>query len=289
MEALGAGDTLVVHGGTYRERIELLAPAAGAAGQPISVVAAPGERVVVKGLLRFKNLRHWVIDAINVTWDDRRNNKDEHMVKFVDGENWQYRNSEVWRAESYAAVLVAGTPTNFLLQCLHVHDTKPTNDVNQDHLVYLNSGTGGGVVERSLLTGSPNGRAIKVGGASPEDAEVANVIIRYNTMRDNSGPSNVQLAWRTSNVLIERNIMASPDEGRANITTFELSGSDNVVRNNVGWHSAGLLEAADGIQDGGGNVWLDPWLDAHDDGAVLEQEFRAEYGQSGCPTSAADS
>jgi hypothetical protein len=260
LEELEAGDTLVVAGGTYRERIDLREPARGTPAEPITVIAAEGERPIVKGLFWLRDLEHWVIDGINVTWDPDVNSADEHMVKFTGGANWVYRNSEVWDARSYAGILVAGDPVDFRLEHLYVHDTAPSNGKNEDHLIYLNSGTGGGVVERNLLVGSPNGRGVKVGPASPDGDPIANVQIRYNTMVDNLGPSNVQLGWGVSSVLVEGNIMVGAEPGRGNVTAFELVGSDNVVRNNIGWRSETVVEDDPGLTDGGGNTLLDPEL-----------------------------
>lgn len=264
LRAVAAGETLLVQGGEYRERIRLtgLSLDAGTAERPITVRAAPGERVVVRGILRLHDLQHWVIDGINVTWDAERNASNEHMVVLNGGASWTYRNSEVWGARSYAAILVAGSPRNWRLAGLHVHDTHPTNNLNQDHLIYCNCGSGGGVIERSLLVGSPNGRAVKVGTVADGDADIANVVIRHNTMVDNRGPSNIQLAYRTSNIVIERNIMVDPAPGRANVTTFELSArGDSAVRTNLGWGSARVLDPTSGLVDGGGNLRVDPQLD----------------------------
>lgn len=261
LRAVGPGQTLLVHGGEYRERINLGSGLAeGRSDAPVVVRAAAGERPVVRGLFRLRQLRHWTIDGINVTWDDERNASNEHMVVFTDGSNWVYRNSEIWGARSYAGVLVAGDPVSWALRGLYIHDTHPSNATNQDHLIYCNCGSGGGVIERNLLVGSRNGRAIKVGTVHDHNSSIANVAIRYNTMVDNTGPSNVQLSYRVSDVVVERNIMVDAKAGRPNVTTYELSGSGNLVRNNVGWGSTGVVQPDPGITDGGGNNHLDPQL-----------------------------
>ena len=94
---------------------------------------------------------------------------------------------------------------------------------------------------------------------------MANITIRNNTMINNLGPSNVQLVWGVSNVRIERNLMVGVHEGRANVTTYELSGTGNTVADNVGWGSAGVLEPDAGMRDGGGNLWIDPLITGPDD------------------------
>lgn len=258
LRSLKAGQTLIVHGGTYTEQINVRDLGVGTADEPIVVRAADGERPVVVGLLWMSGLEHWTIEGINVTWDEERNSSNQHMVKLDGGRNWRFSDAEIWGAQSFAAVLVSGLPENFELSGLHVHDTAPANDRNQDHLIYLNSGTHGGLIERNLLVGSQNGRAIKIGPESRYGDWVGNLVIQYNTMVDNRGPSNVQFAWRTTGVTLQNNLMVGALENRGNVTTFELSGGSNVVRNNAGWDSIGVLEAHYNLEDGGGNVHADP-------------------------------
>ncbi|NIZ92030.1 hypothetical protein [Kineococcus rubinsiae] len=256
---LEPGDQLCVWGGDYLEDVDVPLNG-GTAEAGIVVRAAPGERPVLHGLLRLHKPDFWTVRGLNVTWRRGLRPRD-HLVKVVGGAHWQFVEAEVWNARSFAAVLVAGAPVRFRLANLHVHDTHRANGTNQDHLVYLNCGTGGGVVEDCLLVGSLNGRAVKVGPEEPGGAAVANIVLRYNTMVDNTGPSNVQLAWDTSNVVVERNIMVHAARDRANVTSFSLTGRANVVRDNIGWRSAGVLEEATaGLADGGGNFSFDPRL-----------------------------
>lgn len=258
LQSLEAGQTLIVHGGTYTEQIKLNDLGVGTADEPIVVRAADGEVPLVVGLLWLSGLEHWMIEGINVTWDDERNSSNQHMVKLDDGQNWRFSDAEIWGARSFAAILVSGLPENFELSGLYVHDTLPANARNQDHLIYLNSGTHGGLIERNLLVGSENGRAIKIGPEAPDGDWVGNLLIRFNTMVDNRGPSNVQFAWRTTGVTLENNLMVGALADRANVTTFELTGGSNLVRNNAGWDSIGVLEPHINLADGGGNVHADP-------------------------------
>lgn len=263
LDQLVAGDTLVLDGGTYEETVDLVV-SPGTRDAPVRVVAAPGERPILRGLLWLEDPSWWRIEGLDVTWDDD-NDDDDHMVKITGGTDWVMSEAEIWGARSFAAVLVAGDPERFVLRQLYVHDTVKSNGPNEDHLIYLNPGTGGGVVEGCLLARSPNGRAIKVGPADEDGDPVGQLVLRYNTMVDNLGPSNVQLAWDTRSVEIYRNIMVGAADGRHNVTTFDLRGEDNVVRDNIGARSAGVLEPdVDGLVDGGGNQELDPLLDEGD-------------------------
>lgn len=265
LDAVKAGQTLIVKGGEYRERIKLgVAGKNSSSSRPIHVQAAPGERVVVKGLLNLYNIDHWRIRGINVTWDAERNSSSEHMVLLKNGRDWVFEQAEVWGARGYSGLLIVGTPVNFTVRHVHVHDTQPSNGTHQDHLIYCNCGSGGGVIERNLLVGSPNGRGIKVGTPNDSYPSIANVKIRYNTIVDNTGPSNIQLSYKTSNITIENNILVSPKDGLPNVTGRYLSGGgNNIVRNNIGWDSAGVVENSDKLTDGGGNRQLDPRLDGN--------------------------
>jgi len=261
LKALKAGDTLCVRGGTYKERVQLGAVTAGTANAPVRVLSVAGEIPVVQGLLWIKGASYWHFHGINATWD-AGNAHNEHMVKFTDGTNWEYADAEVWGAESFAGILVAGTPSAWALRRLYVHDTAPIavtgHSVNQDHLIYVNAGTGGGVIERSLLVGSPNGRAVKIGPAACGDGPIANVVLRYNTMVDNLGPSNIQFSCESHDNLAEWNILVRPLSGRGNITSFQLTGANNAAKNNLGWDSDGVIEMGSGVVDGGGNIMRDP-------------------------------
>lgn len=262
LRALQPGDTLVVRGGTYRERIMSPSLRPGTPTARIQVVAAPGERPVVEGLLWLKGASYWDVRGVNVTWSTN-NSASEHMVKLTGGTGWTFTDSEIWGARSFAAVLVAGDAADWTFARNHVHDTHPSNGTNQDHLVYANSGSGGGVIERNLLVGSPNGRAVKVGPPSKDTGIVENLTIRHNTMVDNHGPSNVQLAWGSSNVQVYRNIMVSPGPNRSAVTAYQLTGTGSVVQDNLGWATSRLLDTGvAGLADGGGNVLADPGLDA---------------------------
>ena len=257
MEALRPGDTLVVGNGTYREKLDGLKITPGTSGGPITVKAAPGARPVLAGLLWMHDASYWHISGLNVTWDS--GSSGDHMMKFTGGTGWSYTDAEIWGARAYAAILLAGDTRAFRLARLYVHDTVKTNGRNQDHLIYANTDAGGGVIEYCVLADSPNGRAVKVGTPSGSSDVRGNLTIRYSTMYNNAGPSNVQLSYKSSNVKIYRNIMVKPGSGMQNVTALDLSGSGNVVYDNAVYASAGAVEPGfSGLKNGGGNITADP-------------------------------
>ena len=247
MGRIGSGQTLCVHGGTYTENI-----ATGIASGA-KVVAYPGERPVVVGLMWLSGLSNVTIDGINVTWNSA-NGSSNHMVKFSGGSGWTFKNSEVWGAHSYAGILVSSGASNFKMQNLYVHDTYKSNDTNQDHLIYVN-GANGGIIERSLFANSPNGRGIKLGPPSGGTGGPGNIIIRYNTFYNNTGPSNVQLSYGSHDNQVYRNIFQL--SSAENVTAYNLNGTGNTVHDNVGWQSSAVASSS---IDKGGNLHVDPQL-----------------------------
>lgn len=263
--AVRAGETLMIKGGEYREHINPgYSMPKGTAGARITMTNAPGERVVIRGRLILTDMDYWTFSGINVTWDSERNGSSvQHMIIMNGGVNWEWRDSEFWGAKAFSAMLITRNPRGFNVRNNYLHDTYTTNGKNQDHLIYCACGTGGGVIERNLMVGSPNGRAVKLGGSDSSGGAVANVAIRYNTMVDNFGPSSIQLSYNTSNITMERNIMVGSLDYAPNISTYQLSGSGSRASNNIGFASPGVVEGHSGISDGGGNLHRDPKLDSN--------------------------
>ena len=261
LSALSPGDTLVVHGGDYVERVRNPSIRPGTPTAPIRVVAAPGENPVLHGLLWLKGASWWTLEGLEVTWSEA-NTSTEHMVKMSDGVGWRITASTFRGARSYAGLLIAGEPSGYRVDHNVIRDTHPSNGTNQDHLVYVNAGAGGGVIEHNVLANSPNGRGIKIGTSSPSALPMGNVVIRNNTFFDNRGPSNIQLSYGASGNLIERNVLVRPGAGRAAVTAYDLIGAGNVVRDNVVADAVAAVEHHPGIHDGGnivaGSVLVDP-------------------------------
>lgn len=259
MRALQPGETLVVRGGTYRERIEISFTTIprGRPDAPITVQAYPGERPVIEGRLRLSGADHWTIRGINVTWSEN-NASNEHMVHFRGGSNWRFTDAEVWGAKSFSAILVNDGARDFQLDHLYVHHTHPTNGLNQDHLLYIAEGNTGGLIERNVLAHSPNGRGVKVGPGSLSQPGSDWLTIRYNTFYANTGPSNLRFSGSSSNNEAYGNLLVRSGANSAAITSYELTGTGNVAHDNAAWDATGVVEPEEGLRDGGGNVMVDP-------------------------------
>lgn len=288
--SLKAGDTLYVRDGRYRERIRNPAIRSGSSSAPITVAAYSGERPVIEGLLWLKGASHWSFKGINVTWSDQ-NVRSEHMVKFTNGVGWSFTDAEVWGARSYANFLVVGTasgqPSNWMVARNCIHDTYPSNDTNQDHNIYVNSGltAGPGLIRRNLIFNATNGENIKIGSPGVTTSGSANVTVRYNTMHN--AAQNMLLGNMTHDIEIYRNILSQAKSGYPNIRGYQLTGLDNWAHDNFGWAAKSHIRNDPGyvgVSDGGGNQFpVDPQFGSTADCDRFHtlNPSAAEYGRYG--------
>lgn len=265
-----AGDVLYVRGGTYVEDVSRVALAKGTPSERITVTAYPGERPIIKGLLWLNEPNYWTIDGIDVTWDDA-NPPSAHMVRMVDGVGWVLKNSEIWGARSYAGLLVAGTlpgqPSAWRVSGNCVHDTYPSNGTNQDHNIYVNTGTGdSGVLRRNIVFNASNGSNIKLGPPSTWAGGPSDVIVRYNTMFN--AVTNLGVHWTAYNNVFRHNLLGRTESGYGNFYSYQLSGPFNVAHDNAGFDAGAgrLITGDDGfgrVSDDSGNQYpLDPDFDS---------------------------
>jgi hypothetical protein len=120
---------------------------------------------------------------------------------------------------------------------------------------------------------------VKIGPSSCGAAEIASVVVQYNTMVDNLGPSNIQFSCESHDNRAERNILVRSLMGRANITGFSLTGANNVAVDNLGWDSSEVVDTGAGVVDGGGNIMRDPlFLDAMARDFHVTDEIAKMYG-----------
>jgi hypothetical protein len=253
---LRAGDRLYVRGGAYRERIKL-SVAPGRPRARVLVRNFPAERPVVRGQLWLGNPSYWTIRGINVTW--AAGNPNEPMARVYGGTGWKLTRAEIWGAHSTSGLHVDDGPRSNLgrwavtKNC--IHDTFPTNGLNQDHNIYVDDMSSSpaprGLIARNLLFNAPNGRGIKL-GPGDESGGAKNVVVRNNIVYNSA--QNIGVSRDSSGVSIRRNILVRARE--ANVFGFELEGSGNEVRENVGSAAPSFLVNTGGsrpLVDGGGN------------------------------------
>jgi lipopolysaccharide exporter len=256
LKRLRHSERLYVRGGTYSERVDVTV-APGRRSARVLVSNFPGERPILRGRLWIGNPSYWTIHGLNVTWAN--GDPDQALVRIYGGTGWTLTRSEIWGAHSTAGLEIDDGPLNNLGRwavtgnC--IHDTFPTNGVNQDHNVYvadmMASPHPEGLISHNVLYNAVNGRGIKLGPGGDAGGAV-NVSVRFNTIYNSS--QNVSLSRDTSRISIERNILVRGRE--SNITGFMLRGADNVARDNIADAAPRFLER-DGVSgsllDGGGN------------------------------------
>jgi lipopolysaccharide exporter len=257
LRRLRHGQRLYVRGGTYDERVKLVA-APGRPGAPIRVRNYPGERPVLQGQLWLGDPSYWTIRGLNVRWGT--GNPDEPLVRIYGGTGWRLTDSEIWGSRSTSGLQVDDGPRNnlgrWLVKDNCIHDTFPTDGLNQDHNLYVGDMSASpdprGVIAHNILFNAENGRGIKLGPGGRAGGAVG-VVVRFNTIYNSS--QNVSLSRDTTRVTLDRNILVKARE--SNITAYKLDGSANVIRENVA-DAAPVFLLKDGtpgsVIDGGGNL-----------------------------------
>ncbi len=258
---LHAGDTLVVHGGRYVENATSMVLHPGTSAAKIRVVAATGDEPVIEGLFWLREPTYWRINNIDVTWH-QGNPSTAHMVRIANGSYWTYKNSEIWGAESFAGMnvysTVPGQPSSFKIVRNCIHDTKPSNAINQDHLMYVNPSTegSGGVIRNNVLFDAANGSGVKLAGPDTSSGP-GHVEVERNTIYDTA--RSVLVGGRANHSNIHNNILAHAINGQP-IRGYQLTGDDNVAHDNLWVDSDPLIYSDPGfkeVQDGGGNKKVD--------------------------------
>ena len=248
LSRLDDGDILLVHGGRYEERIDVEANP-GRPDARVFVGVYPGEQPLIVGSLWLAGASYWTISGIDVTWGPNNNRSSEQsMVRMWGGTGWIFEYSELSNAHSVAALMIDGRPGHdigsFVVRRNCIHDTQPSNGVNQDHNIYVDdfsrSPAPHGIIERNILFDVPNGNNIKLGGG--DGGGPRNVEVRYNSMY--GGNRNVSLSIAASQINVYRNILGRARE--ANIGVYELTGTRNVASDNVGFGAPVVVASAPG-------------------------------------------
>ncbi len=269
LASLFPGDTLYIRAGHYTEDITGIQIRPATSSARTVVTNFPGERPVIEGLLWLHDPSWWILDGINVTWNDA-NPPDRHMVRLINGIGWTVRNSEFWGARSYAALLVVGTvpgqPAGWTVTGNCIHDTYATNQTNQDQLIYVNTGlaAGAGLIENNLLFNAVNGMGIKLGGPAPTSGGASSVTMRRNTIHNTS--QNIMVAWGSHDNMVERNILSTAEGKYSSVRGYQVTGVHNTMRDNVGYAARSILLndiGYLGVMDAGGNRFpVDPQFDS---------------------------
>ena len=224
------GQTICLRGGTYAQHITV-DPPNGTASARITLTSYPGERAVIAGLVRFSGLDYWTISGIGFTWNGGA--YDEHMVKINGGTGWLLQGVEMWGAQSFANLLVAGSPQSWTISGSAFHDTLGGEaDGNRSHNLYVNAPNGSnGLIQGNVFNNAPKGYNVKLSGSSLGTDGTDNVVFRGNTLT-NANRANLLLGNAANNNVVEGNVFGGARDGWA-IRLWDLRGSGNIIRNNV--------------------------------------------------------
>jgi hypothetical protein len=238
LKKLRPGTTLYLRGGTYSGNMDLDLPD-GTATARITVGSYPGERAVLKGLIRFRDADFWTFRGLHVTWGG--GGASDHMLKLIGGTGWIYEGSEIWGARSFANLLITGNPRNWVVRRNVIHDVHGgESNIYRSHNIYAHTGTAAtnGLIERNILYNAPKGANLKIGFGSGTDLRngSVNIVARYNTLYSAVQPL-VLTGPTLKNISVYRNLIVRgtrPDR-KYLVRLFEIrSGSNIVVKDNLG-------------------------------------------------------
>jgi hypothetical protein len=263
------GDVVVVRGGTYREAIGWGAKS-GTATQRIVLQSYPGERVDVRGTLMLKRVSHWAVRGFHFL-HNAEVQTGQAVVNLEGGTGWVFANNEVAGSPGVANVLVtpgaregtaearrAAGPRDYTISYNCVRNNRGSHTHGMDHNIYVMAGiySGGGLIERNLLAGAPNGSHIKAAAAgwSTSQDSPRDLTIRRNTML--AGASGVIVGLNASNIRVQSNLIANPSGSQrwdAAVKLWELKRQDlvSVTKNMFGGYARTILDASPDLLQSG--------------------------------------
>jgi len=229
---------LYVRDGEYQEHLAQLNINDGTADEPITVMAYPGERPVVKGLFWLRQPTYWTFNGINVTADPALRPAPLALVKLTGGVGWRWVNSEIWGSQALTNVLITGyerrEPRRWSFSYNCVHDVMPPEGAGRASNVTIGDmkAAGPGKVSRNLLFNVENGQNLILGSAAGGPTRVA---VKFNTMyRSEVGAI---LVGETEQVRITRNIIGYATSGllvRGDPKFPAVASFENTISNNLG-------------------------------------------------------
>jgi hypothetical protein len=256
LPALQPGQTLYVRGGRYRETLVKLHVHQGTPSQRVLVMAYPGERPVIHGVLWLQRPSYWTVDGLNVTWDPSISPAPRHMVKITGGVGWVWRNSEIWGSRASTNMLISGygarEPRNWLLTDNCIHNVRPPTHIHRSSNLTIGAmkASGPGHVTRNLIVNAPGPQNVAFG--SPRGGGPTDVNFEYNTVY--GADVAVAITGETNAVTIQRNILGGVTSGVL-IRWNSAQGSHNLVKQNFGMQANVFMRpAAEDVIGGPGNV-----------------------------------
>ncbi|MFE6967168.1 chondroitinase-B domain-containing protein [Agromyces sp. NPDC057679] len=244
------GDVIVIRGGAYKGSAGYAARA-GTASKPIVLQAAPKETVTFAGQFALKSADYWTITGIHFKYD-KTHTTGKQVVAMYGGRNWKFIGNEISGTTGYANLMIrendakvgkgstaertAAAPQSYLVarNCIRDNIGKKAGEHNMYHDIYLQPTlySKGGIVERNLLSGAPEGANLKVSG-STVTGSANDVIVRHNTMA--YGATGIVTGLSSQNINSYGNAIIAQRGGvktDAAMKTYDAAKSKNIVFNN---------------------------------------------------------
>jgi parallel beta-helix repeat protein len=242
----GAGDTVIVHGGTYSSfsTITVIPNKAGTSfANPITLKAAPGESVTLQGELDFLCAPcYWIIERISIDAGDTQElaTASGDFVRWVDGEFKNARHSGMQGC--------GGGGCEFIRMKVHHNGTGPNtkcippNSGGQCHGIYISDGSG------HLIDGGEfyNNEAFGIHGHGTfSQITIRNIKAHNNGLGgiflDGTGPHTLynNVLYNDAggmNINATANIYSNTAYGNAN-DGFLLWKTGNTIRNNIAYNN----------------------------------------------------
>ena len=229
----------------------------GTAAAPITITAEdPNNRPLLRGILAFQGGDYVILDHLRVeatvpNWP---------ALRMTDGVGWSVRNSEFFGAKNTHALanveigggvnpLRPGQPSRFTFLYNAVHDASNTAAraaAHSEHNIYVyfhGSRTSGGLIQRNLIWGHPNGTGIKLGdGGAYNSPGPWGVTVAFNTIA--SGGRQIMLHGNIRNNKIVGNLFWRAtqsfvsDPRTTQVYVHEVTGGGNVLSYNYAYGSS---------------------------------------------------
>lgn len=237
------GDTVVLRGGTYGARNHLTDLVANGTGSArINLVAYPGETPVFAGQVAIDGDNRTVCGMLfdgptgRISSPTSDNPNGEQPKVWIHGRNAVLQNSEVRGAQWHAGVYLEAD--NATVVGNYIHDNGQFNRpqmANLDHGLYWAKGTGGLIANNRFEHNYAHAVQLY--------PNVSGVTIRGNTMTG-QGRSAILLCESVSSNTVEDNDIYGNQQG---IQGYNVTGHDNVARNNRLWNNSQADTSGDGI------------------------------------------
>lgn len=288
LRKLRPGDTLVVRGGQYvSPSLAAGATMPGENGRGITVEVMQGEAASFVGPFKVNAAHWWTLRRITFNGAANPNSRGiADMVHLRHSDYWMVEDCELYSRPGansgnvstelggYKALLAITGQSPTVQRCVvcdnpgiypKVEQDAAGNGINQDHLLYVSGGVEAWI-ERNVLVGAPNGRAVKIGAAKATEAPPQYAFLYGNTIVDCPGPAPVMFSYGATGDVVANLIVSAVSSGTKEIisSTNATPGVKGVAQKNWGYSpNAADLFLPGLLRDEHGNVWgIDPQLDA---------------------------